>query len=55
MKLGFIDTLYLIIIVLKFCGVITWPWWIILAPAIFIIILLIIVGIAALKKDTLKK
>jgi hypothetical protein len=29
---GFFGWLALIFITLKLCGVITWPWWIILAP-----------------------
>lgn len=29
---GFFGWLALIFITLKLCGVITWPWWIVLAP-----------------------
>lgn len=25
--IGFFDALLLLLIALKFCGVITWPWW----------------------------
>lgn len=29
---GFADLLTLILITLKFCGVINWPWWMVLLP-----------------------
>lgn len=29
--IGFFDALLLLLIALKFCGVITWPWWQVIA------------------------
>ena len=47
MKFGIIDfmmaSLQIAFIVLKLCGVISWSWWIVLLPIIFIVVLNILV------------
>lgn len=50
--MSFYDWLYLMIIGLKFCGVINWPWfWILIpGPAVFLIMVLIAVIIEVSKK-----
>jgi hypothetical protein len=46
MKLGILDVLLVVFIVLKLCGVIAWSWWWVLSPlwitlAIALIVLLL--------------
>lgn len=41
--MGFLRWLYLGIILLRVAGVISWPWQIILAPAVFVLLLAILV------------
>lgn len=47
----FVDVLAVAFIVLKLCGVIDWPWWLVLSPiwisilvVIFIFIVLVLAG-----------
>lgn len=41
--MGFLRWLYLGIILLQVAGVISWPWQVILAPAVFVLLLAILV------------
>ncbi len=44
-KLGFAESLTIILIVLKLVGVISWSWWIVLIPELFAMLIYIIVWI----------
>lgn len=41
--IGFVGALQIAFIVLKLCGVVDWPWWLVLMPAIVWVSLLVIV------------
>lgn len=41
--MGFLRWLYLGIILMQIAGVISWPWQIILAPAVFVLLLAMLV------------
>ena len=49
---GILTTLYAIVCILKLCGIITWSWWIILAPLwippLITAVVMVIIGIALL-------
>lgn len=53
--IGFIGALQIAFIVLKLCDIISWPWWVVLMPAIvytaLFVILVIIVFIGAITKS----
>lgn len=57
--LGLLDVLLIIFIVLKLCGVITWPWVVVLIPlwiilGIVVIMLIVAAVCVSLAKDIYK-
>lgn len=47
---GFFGLLGIVFITLKLCGVVDWPWWIVLAPIwgsfVFTLVLFLLLGLA---------
>lgn len=43
MKIGFLGLLTLIFVVCKLAGVIQWSWWLVFAPIIFSVVLVILI------------
>lgn len=51
MKIGCLDVIQIVLIILKLCGLIDWDWFIVFIPLIFSIILGIIIGIVKCIKN----
>ena len=49
MKFGVIDffwaSLQIVFVVLKLCGVIDWPWWLVLSPMLLAVLLAVLLSI----------
>lgn len=41
--MGFLEVLTIVFIILKFMGIIAWPWWLVLLPEIISVALIILV------------
>jgi len=42
MKMGCLDTVQIVLIILKLVGAISWSWWWVLSPAILVLIVVLL-------------